>query len=532
VRCVAAIFDTDGVVTRTASIHFEAWKAVFDRLLADHASGDAARAFTDADYRTYVDGVGRYDGVEKFLRSRGIDLPRGDPSDPPGDATACAVGNLKNESFALAVANHGVEPYLTTLSFIGSLHEAGIRTAVVSASKNMHAVLAAAGVEGLFEVAVDGNDLAALGLSSKPAPDLFLEAARRLGVDPSSTAVIEDAVSGVRAGRAGGFALVVGIDRSRHRDPLAEFADLVVPDAADLGVIEGEIVRVTPRAAVSDLADALTDADLARQLDRGSIGVFLDYDGTLTPIVARPEQALPPPGLREILERLGRLATVAIVSGRDLDDVRSMVGASGIWYAGSHGFDLMAPDGRRREIDVGATALPALRSAGSELERRLGAFAGAWIEHKRFAVAVHFRAVDPGLESDIARVVAEVAAGQDDLRVTGGKKILELRPAADWDKGKAVRWVSGAVGLDPDTTIEVFLGDDVTDEDAFTELRDRGIGIVVGDDDRPTAAHFRLADTAAVLDLLVRIADGIEGARRVTGAQTPPRLDADGTPTR
>ena len=173
-RCVAAIFDTDGVVTRTASIHFEAWKAVFDRLLADHASGDAARAFTDADYRTYVDGVGRYDGVEEFLRSRGIDLPRGDPSDPPGDATACAVGNLKNESFALAVADHGVEPYLTTRSFIESLHEAGIRTAVVSASKNMHAVLAAAGVEGLFEVAVDGNDLAALGLSSKPAPDLFL----------------------------------------------------------------------------------------------------------------------------------------------------------------------------------------------------------------------------------------------------------------------------------------------------------------------------------------------------------------------
>ncbi len=508
-RHVAAIFDTDGVVTRTASVHFAAWKAVFDRYLVDHAAGESARPFTDADYRSFVDGVGRYEGVEAFLGSRGIELPWGDPSDPSGDSTVCAVGNSKNEFFARVVADHGVEPYLTTRRFIEALHDAGIRTAVVSASRNMHAVLVAAGMDDLFEVAVDGNDLVELGLPSKPDPAVFLEAARRLGVDPAETVVVEDAVSGVRAGRAGGFGLVVGIDRSRHREALAEHADLVVADAADLGVLDGEIVRVPAHAAVADLGDALSGADLGRQLDRRSVAVFLDYDGTLTPIVDRPELALPPPGLTDVLERLGRLTPVAVVSGRDLDDVRAMVGASHVWYAGSHGFDVMAPDGRRTQIDAGAAAQPALGAAATELEARIGDFPGAWIERKRFAVAVHFRAMDPGLDLDLERLVTRVAAGSDELRVTGGKKILELRPAVDWDKGKAVRWVGDAVGLDRARTIEVFVGDDVTDEDAFVELRDRGIGIVVGDDGRPTAAHFRLADTDAVMDLLERIADGV-----------------------
>ncbi len=294
-RHVAAIFDTDGVVTRTASVHFAAWKAVFDRYLVDHAAGESARPFTDADYRSFVDGVGRYEGVEAFLGSRGIELPWGDPSDPSGDSTVCAVGNSKNEFFARVVADHGVEPYLTTRRFIEALRDAGIRTAVVSASRNMHAVLVAAGMDDLFEVAVDGNDLVELGLPSKPDPAVFLEAARRLGVDPAETVVVEDAVSGVRAGRAGGFGLVVGIDRSRHREALAEHADLVVADAADLGVLDGEIVRVPAHAAVADLGDALSGADLGRQLDRRSVAVFLDYDGTLTPIVDRPELALPPP---------------------------------------------------------------------------------------------------------------------------------------------------------------------------------------------------------------------------------------------
>lgn len=526
---VAAIFDTDGVVTRTASVHFAAWKAVFDPYLAEHAAGESARPFTDADYRSFVDGVGRYEGVEAFLGSRGIVLPWGDPADPPGDSTVCAVGNAKNESFVRVVAEHGVEPYLTTRRFIDALHEAGIRTAVVSASRNMHAVLVAAGLDDLFEVAVDGNDLAELGLPSKPDPAVFLEAARRLGVEPTEAVVVEDAVSGVRAGRAGGFGLVVGIDRSRHRDALAEYADLVVADAADLGVLDGAVVRVPAQAAVADLGDALTDPDLGRQLDRRSVAVFLDYDGTLTPIVERPELALPPPGLTDVLERLGRLTPVAIVSGRDLDDVRAMVGASHVWYAGSHGFDVMAPDGRRTDVEVGAAALPALAEAARELEDRMREFPGAWVERKRFAVAVHFRAVEPERDSDIERVVTKLAAGWDDLRVTGGKKILELRPAVDWDKGKAVSWVGDAVGLDRARTIEVFVGDDVTDEDAFVELRDRGIGIVVGDDGRPTAAHFRLADTNAARDLLVRMAEGIEAARSASGAPQPDPIGDGGS---
>ncbi|MCZ7629006.1 MAG: beta-phosphoglucomutase family hydrolase [Microthrixaceae bacterium] len=225
----AVIFDTDGVVTRTATVHFAAWKQLFDEFLAAHATGDAAAPFTDADYRHHVDGISRYDGVDAMLRSRGIELPWGDPSDAPGVTTVCAVANTKNEAFAETVRRQGVEPYLTTRRFIEALHAAGIRTAVISASRNCGMVLEVAGMADLFEVRVDGIDQAEMGFAGKPAPDVFLEAARRLGVEPSRAAVVEDAISGVAAGRAGGFGLVIGLDRSLNPEPLAAHADLVVP---------------------------------------------------------------------------------------------------------------------------------------------------------------------------------------------------------------------------------------------------------------------------------------------------------------
>jgi trehalose 6-phosphate phosphatase len=240
-RIAAVIFDTDGVVTRTATVHAAAWKALFDEYLRRRAeaTGEPLIPFTDEDYVRYVDGRSRYDGVEGFLASRDIDLPTGEPGDPPDRETVCGLGNRKNEHFLAQLRDHGVEPFDSTLDLARRMQRRALRTAVVSASENCAAVLGAVNAVQLFDVRVDGLDAAALGLASKPDPALFLEAARRLDTAPAHAAVVEDALAGVEAGRRGGFGLVVGVDRTGHTAALLDHgADVVVADLADLDVDE------------------------------------------------------------------------------------------------------------------------------------------------------------------------------------------------------------------------------------------------------------------------------------------------------
>lgn len=237
-RYDAVLFDLDGVITPTASIHALAWKRTFDIVLAEwsEARGITQDPFDLAtDYRLYVDGRPRFDGVATFLASRGIDLPGGDPDDPPGLETVSAVGNMKNQLVNEILAREGVEAYPGSVALIAALAEQGMRMAVVSASANASAVLAAAGVADYFTDMVDGVVATALGLRGKPEPDPFLEASRRLDVEPGRAVVVEDAVAGIQAGVAGGFGAVIGVDR--HSDPatLTEAgATLVVSDLGEL----------------------------------------------------------------------------------------------------------------------------------------------------------------------------------------------------------------------------------------------------------------------------------------------------------
>jgi alpha,alpha-trehalase len=239
-RFEAVVFDMDGVVTETATVHAAAWKRLFDDYLRERADrgGEPFEEFDlDEDYRTHVDGKPRYDGVRSFLASRGITLPEGDPADPPERESVCGLGNRKNALFLAHLREHGADPFASTVAVIRRLRAAGVGTAIVSASRNMDEVLEAAQVTDLFDVRIGGNDAEALGLRGKPAPDLFLEAARRLGVDPDRAAVVEDAIAGVEAGRAGGFALVIGVDRAGQADALrAAGADVVVADLAEVRV--------------------------------------------------------------------------------------------------------------------------------------------------------------------------------------------------------------------------------------------------------------------------------------------------------
>ena len=234
----ACLFDLDGVLTQTAKIHAAAWKEMFDAFLRERAAqtGKSFEPFDPvADYDEYVDGKPRYDGVRSFLAARGIALPEGTPDDPPDAATVHGLGNRKNELVLAMIERQGVEVYEGSVRYVRAVRDAGLGRAVVTSSANADEVLAAAGIDDLFDVRIDGVVAAREHLEGKPAPDTFLAAARALEVAPDRAAVFEDALAGVAAGRAGRFGLVVGVDRVGQADELREHgADVVVGDLSEL----------------------------------------------------------------------------------------------------------------------------------------------------------------------------------------------------------------------------------------------------------------------------------------------------------
>lgn len=234
----ACLFDLDGVLTQTAKVHAAAWKEMFDGFLRTRAekAGETSRPFDAvSDYDEYVDGKPRYDGVRAFLTARGIDLPEGEESDPPAAETVHGLGNHKNEIVLRMIHDQGVEAYDGSVRYVRAARDAGLKRAVVSSSANCPEVLVAAGIEDLFQQRIDGVVAERDQLKGKPAPDMFLAGARALGVGPGEAAVFEDALAGVAAGRAGGFACVVGVDRVGQADELrAHGADVVVSDLAEL----------------------------------------------------------------------------------------------------------------------------------------------------------------------------------------------------------------------------------------------------------------------------------------------------------
>ena len=233
----AVLFDLDGVLTATAALHARAWKRMFDDFLAARAprSGGAFAPFElPRDYALHVDGLPRYDGVRGFLTARRVALPAGSPDDPPDRETVCGLGNRKQQLFSDLLASEGVDVYPGSVAVVRHLLANGVRTGVVSSSRTCEAILAAAGLGPLFGVRVDGVTAAERGLAGKPAPDTFLHAARALGAVPSRSAVVEDAIAGVQAGHAGGFGLVVAIDRTGSAAALARAgAHVVVKDLGD-----------------------------------------------------------------------------------------------------------------------------------------------------------------------------------------------------------------------------------------------------------------------------------------------------------
>jgi len=483
----AFIFDMDGVLTRTARVHAAAWQALFDEY-RKRTAGTWEPFDPDEDYRRYVDGKPRYDGIRSFLASRGIEIPFGTPEDDPETETICGLGNRKNAFFREHLRKQGVETYGPAVDLVRKLRTAGFGTAVISASRNCERVLREAGLLGLFQVRVDGVASERLGLKGKPDPDIFLEAARRLGTDPGRSVVVEDALAGVEAGRKGHFGCVIAVDRTGHPESLRDAgADLVVADLSEIGIAEKSLPSALE--SLGDIEKAVRGKEAV---------VFLDYDGTLTPIVESPDLAVLSPDMRRTVKTLADVCTVGVISGRDLEDVRNMVGIDGIVYAGSHGFDIEGSKSRRAELQQGKDFLPALEEAEKQLRDILRPVEGALVERKKFSIAVHYRKVRqeevPQVEDGVNRVL-EKSPG---LRKSFGKKVFELQPEIDWNKGKALFWVLDALDLNGPDVLPFYIGDDTTDEDAFRAIEDRGIGIVVMNRPRPTRARYALRDPDAV----------------------------------
>ncbi len=341
------------------------------------------------------------------------------------------------------------------------------------------------------------------GVGTAVYADGPVEAADRLGTRPGRCVVVTTDAAGVTAARDGGFALVIDVYRAGDRDALRRLgADTVVADLSEVAVRTGDL-------RMSQLPDALQTLDLADGLTARQPAMFFDFDGTLSDIVDDPDAARPAAGATEALQKLAALCPVAILSGRDLADVTARVGLPGIWYAGSHGFELTAPDGTHHQNDAATAAIPVLEKAAARLRDQLASIPGVVVEHKRFGVAVHYRNAARDRVGEVAAAVR--AAGQRDaLRVTTGREVIELRPDIDWDKGKTLRWVMDHLQQTRSAPlVPIYLGDDITDEDAFDMVRHDGIPILVrhnDDGDRATAALFALDSPAQAAEFTARLA--------------------------
>jgi len=257
----------------------------------------------------------------------------------------------------------------------------------------------------------------------------------------------------------------------------------------------------------TDVPPEFSWPDLKAILGQRQLALFIDYDGTLTPIAARPDLAHLSDEVRRLLVRLAELMPVTVITGRDLSDVKERVGLDELIYVGSHGFDIEGPGIAGRPEAASDEARKLVARIGRELEQQFADVPGVILEIKRFSAAVHYRLVPEEHVEPMLALVNEIGAREAELRVTVGKKLVELRPEVDWHKGTALFWVLRALGLDRDDVLPLFLGDDVTDEDAFTSLRSagRGYGVVVCNPPRASFAQGRVPDTDTVKTLLEQI---------------------------
>lgn len=493
----ALIFDLDGVITQTRKTHKKAWKEMFDNFFKEY--GKRQKPMSEYDYLEYIDGKPRYQGVKSFLNSRDISLPYGDPSDEPGFDTICALGNIKNDLFNKVLDRDGVQIYEDALESLKKWKQLGIKTAIVSSSKNCKKIIEVAGIEDLFDTRVDGVISQEIGLKGKPDPDIFTEAAKNLDANPAKSVVFEDAISGVKAGQAGFFGLVIGVNRFNNAKALIENgADITIDDFSELDLFNEDIIEDYFTSQFNPIFPG--NKEVFNILTKNKPAIFLDYDGTLTPIVPRPEDAIISKEMKQTLKELAKIFTVAVVTGRDKEDVENLVGLKELIYAGSHGYIITGPDGLYMEHPDSKKIIPELDKIEKEITPLLQEKTkGTQIDRKKYAIGIHYRNARKEDEKTVYEIANEMIEKYPGHKLGEGKKIVEIKPDIDWHKGKAIEWIMEALNISgKNNTIPVFIGDDITDEDGFKTIKKDGIGILVGGHGQKTDAEYSLKNVYQV----------------------------------
>lgn len=501
----AVILDLEGVVAQTALLHARAWQTMFDTFFKGRQNGHAFAALnTQKEYLRCLDGKPCTERMRRFLASRHTQLPEGSPRDAPGTATLHGLVNLKNKLLLRLIEEEGVDVFADTVACIRQWRAEGKKIAVIAPGKHCASLIRRAALDPLFDVQVGGAAATRPGPAARPATDVLCEAARKMGVSPGRTMLIENARPGEQAGSRADFGLVVGVARHARAEELIGYrADVIVKSLAELELPRSRAGH-SLAAAAPELPSAVEKVKAIGNEPPGSYLAFLlDYDGTLAPIAARPGEAHLSESIRELLRQLACRCTVVIVSGRDRADVEKRVGLPGLIYAGSHGFDISGPDGLRVQHPGADACLPDLCNAQKVLNHLLEDVEGIQLERKKYALAVHFPHVPEDKVAYVKDVVRWVSHAAERLTFTTGKTVLELRPALDWHKGKAVGWIMDALQLDLTKAVPIYMGDDSTDEEAFRFLGDTGVGILVGGHGGPTEAAYRLQDMGEVEELLL-----------------------------
>ena len=500
-RIKGIIFDMDGVVTKTASIHFRAWKMVIDELLV-RINPEKNFPFTEKEYFYYLDGIPRIDGLRNFLISREISFEDIPGSYPTMDEYIKAICNIKNDVFLEILTKEPVECYQDTLEFINLLLENNYAIAIISSSKNCAHVLKSAQVEHLFPVCIDGVISEEFNLPGKPHPAIFIEAAKRLNLLPHECIVVEDALSGVKAAKDGGFH-VIALDRRNklYSEFLSLEADYIIPNLSSSQKLLHHYLFHAPKHAPESAFNAFPIIlDLIHE--GYDFAIFLDYDGTLTPIAARPEQAVLSQEMQDCLTYCSQKYPTVIISGRELGNLKKHITIPTLFYSGNHGLQLEGPKNSEIFYQIGDEFKEDVQVVYEKLSLILEPIDGCLIENKIFSLSVHYRLVDEGLHDFISYKIDNIIKNHPKLARFSGKKVFEIRPNIPWNKGTASANILNQFKSKNTKLIPIYIGDDVTDEDAFKKFITNGITIKVTNEFQKTHAHYFLNSPLEVQNFL------------------------------
>ncbi|MFJ1269125.1 trehalose-phosphatase [Legionella lytica] len=488
------IFDMDGVVTQTATLHFEAWKNTLDAFLLE-LNPTEDELFTENDYFYYLDGMPRNEGLSNFLTSRKI------TSDAHQEKWISHLADKKNDYFQTLLKKHPVNYFPDTLQFIEFLLLNQYQIALISSSKNCIPILKSAQIEHLFPIYVDGIISERLNIAGKPEPDIFLEAAKRLKLQPQECLVIEDALSGVKAAKKGQFGKVIALDRKQklYSQFLELEPDYILPDLSKAPQLFNND-NSDNKQPISGLAVLPSIHQLMKHCYQFII--FLDYDGTLTPIVDRPEQAILSAAMHDCLSSLSQEYLTVIISGRALNDLKEHINISTLFYSGNHGLEFMGP---RSYYQIGAAFKEEIEELDCCLSKKFNGISGCLIENKTFSLSVHYRLVDKENLDLIEKQIDAVLLNYPRLKKHYGKKVYEIRPNILWNKGIASNAILEKFKLNNPHLIPIYIGDDVSDEDAFEVFQTKGITIKVEQNPLDTKANYFLNSPLEVQRFLTQL---------------------------